>query len=91
MGRELLLLESSDWQFLISTLAAADYAETRLLGHAHAFERLHGYLQRLVDGETLSDQDWLNIEDIESQDRVFQKIDPRWWASSHKAGLSNDR
>ena len=85
MGRELLLLESSDWQFLISTLAASDYAETRLLGHAHAFDRLHGCLERLSAGETLSDVDWLAIEDIEFQDRIFQKIDPRWWISNNKS------
>ncbi|MGH7560213.1 MAG: 1,4-alpha-glucan branching protein domain-containing protein [Gemmatimonadales bacterium] len=33
-ARELLLLQSSDWQFIISTGAAADYAATRFLGHA---------------------------------------------------------
>jgi 1,4-alpha-glucan branching enzyme len=79
MGRELLLLESSDWQFLISTQAAADYAERRLLGHAHAFDRLHEFLERLASGDALSDEEWLVVEDIESQDRVFPKIDPNWW------------
>lgn len=34
-ARELLLLQSSDWQFIISTGAAADYASTRFLNHAH--------------------------------------------------------
>ena len=33
MARELLLLESSDWQFLITTAAARDYAEKRFSGH----------------------------------------------------------
>jgi 1,4-alpha-glucan branching enzyme len=33
-ARELLLLQSSDWQFIISTGAAGDYASTRFLGHA---------------------------------------------------------
>ena len=80
MGRELLLLESSDWQFLISTLAAADYAERRLLGHAHAFDQLHDFLERLAAGEMLSDEEWLVVEDIETQDQVFSKIDPKWWS-----------
>jgi len=39
-GRELLLLEASDWQFLITTFAARDYAELRLAEHAESFERL---------------------------------------------------
>src|SRR5690606_23073785 len=33
LGRELLLLESSDWQFLISTWSARDYAEQRVVFH----------------------------------------------------------
>jgi len=90
LGRELLLLESSDWQFLISTQAAADYAGTRLLGHSHAFQRIHGYLERLAEGDTLSDQEWLYVEDIELQDQVFPKIDPRWWMSNGKSGAGAD-
>jgi predicted glycosyl hydrolase (DUF1957 family) len=33
-ARELLLLQASDWQFIISTGAAGDYATKRFLGHA---------------------------------------------------------
>ena len=40
MARELLLLESSDWQFLITTAAARDYAEKRFNGHLHEFREL---------------------------------------------------
>jgi 1,4-alpha-glucan branching enzyme len=39
-ARELLLLQSSDWQFIISTGAAGDYATTRFLGHAAALATL---------------------------------------------------
>jgi 1,4-alpha-glucan branching enzyme len=38
--RELLLLESSDWQFLITTGAARDYAEMRFLTHNDQFLEL---------------------------------------------------
>jgi 1,4-alpha-glucan branching enzyme len=88
MGRELLLLESSDWQFLMSTQSASDYAEMRLLGHAHAFNQLHGYLERLVSDGVLSDEEWLIVEEIESRDQPFQKIDPRWWASENRPVIS---
>ncbi len=81
MGRELLLMESSDWQFLISTLSAADYAETRLLGHAHAFDRLHDFLERVTTGDSLSLDEWSVVEELEIQDQVFPQIDPRGWAS----------
>ncbi len=38
--RELLLLESSDWQFLITTGAARDYAEIRFLTHNDQFNEI---------------------------------------------------
>ncbi len=39
-ARELLLAQSSDWQFIISTGAAADYASKRFTGHCDALEAL---------------------------------------------------
>lgn len=39
-ARSLLLAQSSDWQFIISTGAAADYAERRFAGHTAELERL---------------------------------------------------
>jgi 1,4-alpha-glucan branching enzyme len=39
-ARELLLLQASDWQFIISTGAAGDYATKRFLGHADALTEL---------------------------------------------------
>lgn len=39
-ARELLLLQASDWQFLITTWSARDYAEMRVAEHVDAFERL---------------------------------------------------
>src|SRR5882762_7978712 len=38
--RELLLLQSSDWQFLITTGTASDYAERRVAEHYADFKRL---------------------------------------------------
>ena len=38
--RELLLLESSDWQFLITTEAARDYAEDRFHEHLASFRAI---------------------------------------------------
>jgi 1,4-alpha-glucan branching enzyme len=46
-ARELLLAQSSDWQFIISTGAAADYAEQRLRLHTDDTDRL---LTALEDG-----------------------------------------
>jgi len=43
-ARELLLAQSSDWQFIISTGAVVDYAERRFTLHADDAERLLGAL-----------------------------------------------
>jgi len=50
-ARELLLAQSSDWQFIISTGAAADYAEERFTGHCRALSDLIAGLEpdRLAD------------------------------------------
>ena len=49
-ARELLLAEASDWQFLISTFSAKDYAEIRFKDHIERFEKL-SKLAELVHGE----------------------------------------
>ena len=44
-ARELLLVQSSDWQFIISTGAVADYGIRRFNGHADACDRLFGAIE----------------------------------------------
>jgi 1,4-alpha-glucan branching enzyme len=44
-ARELLLAQSSDWQFIISTGAAGDYATERFLGHCDALAQLLAALE----------------------------------------------
>ena len=79
VARELLLLESSDWQFLISTWSARDYAELRLSDHYSAFEKLYKCAVKCLSGKDLSDGDLLYIKDREDRDAVFPDIDPSWW------------
>ncbi len=45
LARELLILEASDWQFLITTEQAEEYARRRLLLHARDFHRLANELE----------------------------------------------
>ena len=56
-ARELLLLQSSDWQFLISTWSAKDYAELRLALHAGDFNRLAAMVESFGRGKGGSDGD----------------------------------
>ena len=52
-ARELLLAQSSDWQFIISTGAAGDYAAKRFTGHCDALEGLLGAIESGDGGERL--------------------------------------
>ena len=50
-ARELLLAQSSDWQFIISTGAVADYAERRFTEHCDDAERARRRTGRRLRGE----------------------------------------
>src|SRR5690606_35238282 len=47
-ARELSQMESSDWQFLIPTVAARDYAELRIANHIECFDRLAAIAEKVA-------------------------------------------
>ena len=80
--RELLLLESSDWQFLITTGAARDYAEMRFCTHNDQFAELRAMWQTLLqEGALNTDQD-TRLAEIELRDAIFPELDPGLWAAA---------
>ncbi len=79
MGRELLLLESSDWQFLISTVAAKDYAELRVRQHHLDFEFLRDVLLKVAEGEDMTNEERERYEAICARDVIFADLDPSVW------------
>jgi 1,4-alpha-glucan branching enzyme len=79
-ARELMLEAASDWQFLISTWAARDYAEMRLAEHHEAFVRLANMADRYGSGDVLDDSDWTYLGDIKNQDDIFPDIRIEWFA-----------
>ncbi|MHB8637035.1 MAG: glycoside hydrolase family 57 protein [Fimbriimonadaceae bacterium] len=78
-AREMLLAESSDWQFLISTFSARDYAEIRFADHIERFDRLAALAEKVHGGgkPTKADQEFL--EECEAKDAPFQELDLRLW------------
>jgi 1,4-alpha-glucan branching enzyme len=74
LARELLLLQASDWQFLITTWAARNYAETRFSEHYGHFTRLSGLLRQLSEGTALQAADDQFLAEREGQDFVFADI-----------------
>jgi 1,4-alpha-glucan branching enzyme len=77
--RELLLLESSDWQFLITTGAARDYAELRFETHNDQFNELKAMWQSIEAGEPVTAEQEGRLAAIELRDSVFPDIDPALW------------
>jgi 1,4-alpha-glucan branching enzyme len=76
--RELLLLQASDWQFLITTWAARDYAERRVAEHYADFKRLSEMARTLASGEPLSIEAAETLRRLEREDFVFPSLDPAW-------------
>ncbi len=71
LGRELLLLQSSDWQFLISTFSARDYAEMRFAEHWEKFNRLTQMAEDALKGTPISGENKNYLKDCEESDSLF--------------------
>ncbi len=75
-ARELLLLQASDWQFLVTTAQARLYAENRFLQHLGRFQQLADIAESgVVDGSAIS-----LCRNFWETDKVFPYIDYRWFA-----------
>ncbi|HLG06082.1 MAG TPA: 1,4-alpha-glucan branching protein domain-containing protein [Gemmatimonadales bacterium] len=73
-ARELLLLQASDWQFIISTGAAADYGARRFRGHADDLEALLGALEPGGEGRLPAAADL--AERVRARDDLFPDVLP---------------
>jgi len=77
--RELLLMESSDWQFLITTGPARDYAEARFMTHVDQFKIVEKVWFEFRKGGALSPDAEASLKTIEVRDSIFAEIDPSLW------------
>lgn len=73
-AKELLLLESSDWQFLISTWQARDYAESRFSEHYENFNRLLEIAEKLQEGKRATKKTNEFLSDLENKDCIFKEL-----------------
>jgi len=78
-ARELLLLQASDWQFLITTWSARDYAETRFYEHHTNFLRLIEAARRFAREGSLHQGDWSFLKDCQQRDAIFPDIELDWF------------
>ena len=70
LARENLLLQSSDWPFLITTWQAKDYATERFEEHVQRFEKIAD----MIDAGNINEEELVKIESI---DNCFPTIDYR--------------
>ncbi len=75
LARELLLLESSDWQFLITTWSARDYAENRVALHYENFNRLYDMASKYGNRGQVDEGEWNFLGMLEKGDSIFKQID----------------
>lgn len=71
-ARELLLLQSSDWPFLVTTGQAREYAIQRFNQHLERFEQLAASLEQGQPDRALAEAYW-------ELDKVFANLDYHWF------------
>ncbi|MBN2151073.1 MAG: DUF1957 domain-containing protein [Candidatus Lokiarchaeota archaeon] len=79
LAREELLLEASDWQFLISTWSARDYAEARVALHYENVIKLYEMAKTFGEGRNVPQGSWEYLGRLEAEDNLFADIDIGWW------------
>jgi 1,4-alpha-glucan branching enzyme len=75
--RELLLLQSSDWPFLITTGQASQYAKERFDGHVDRFKQLTGMIS---SGQI----DEAKLHEFENIDNCFPNISHSWFTAGER-------
>ncbi len=73
-ARELLLLQASDWPFLVTTGQAKQYAIDRFRSHLNRFSQL---AQAVESGSTAEAR--ARADELFQADKVFPDIDYRWF------------
>ncbi len=68
--REMLLLQTSDWPFILSTATTVEYAEARLRAHAARLHRLCG----LVEADEISGDDIAWMHDLDQRDSYLATL-----------------
>ena len=78
-ARELLLLQASDWAFVIHTRGAVDYGYRRLCEHLARFDRASTIAEARARGEADTRIGLHELEDMALHDPVFPDLRLEWW------------
>lgn len=78
-ARELLLLQASDWAFVVRTGGAVDYGFRRLAEHITRFERMANLTHDLLQGGTPTRLQEVEMADIDAHDDCFADLSLDAW------------
>ncbi|HET6251365.1 MAG TPA: 1,4-alpha-glucan branching protein domain-containing protein [Tepidisphaeraceae bacterium] len=81
VGRQLLLLQASDWPFVIHSKGAVDYGIARFSGHATRFDGMTAIAESVAAGAPINRLQQVQIDEADAHDDIFAEIDLEWWAS----------
>lgn len=81
LARELVLMQSSDWAFLMTTGTAKEYSTKRTKDHVKRFNELYEQIQgnRIDEGY---------VYDLEQKDSIFQHMDYTVYSSAAKEAVT---
>ncbi|MGA1794258.1 MAG: 1,4-alpha-glucan branching protein domain-containing protein [bacterium] len=77
--RELLILQASDWEFMITNWSTKDYAERRVVEHHADFSRLATMAWSYVQENGINETDERFLKECEHRDAIFSAPDPVWY------------
>jgi 1,4-alpha-glucan branching enzyme len=80
-ARELLLLEASDWEFVISTQGAIEYSKERFGRHAELLTQLLEMAEDYDAGVGINEDEAETLQEALIVDRPFTEVDLGWWDS----------
>ena len=89
-ARELLLLEASDWEFVISTQGAIESIPKHALPNTQvSLTRLLDLAEHYVANTGLNAEDADFLQAANTKDSAFQKIDLGWWGNAGSGNAVN--
>lgn len=80
-ARELMVLMSSDWKFMISNWSTRDHAERRVGQHYSDFKQLAKMAWDYGHGRWVEQSEWILLGDCMARNRLFPDIDFKWFAN----------
>jgi 1,4-alpha-glucan branching enzyme len=78
-GRQLLLLQASDWPFVVHSKGAVDYGIERFAEHSTNFNRAIDIAEEAAAGKPLSGLRTIELQEMDAHDPIFAEIDLNWW------------